>query len=57
MDKQIIISLIKQRIIDEHRKHKSINWEEIAASKIYSLLFETNALEKRKEREENLKIN
>jgi siroheme synthase (precorrin-2 oxidase/ferrochelatase) len=33
--KNEIIQSIKQRIIDEHRKHKNLDWEEIAARKIY----------------------
>ncbi len=34
-EKERIISGIKQRIIDEHRKHKDLDWPEIAARKIY----------------------
>ena len=37
--KESIIAGIKQRIIDEHRKHKDLEWEEIAARKIYGSYF------------------
>lgn len=33
---EITISKIKQRILDEHRKHPDIDWAEIAARKIYA---------------------
>jgi hypothetical protein len=36
MSKEEQIASIKQRILDEHRKHKSLDWAEIAARKIYS---------------------
>ena len=36
MDKEKTIHSIKQRILDEHRKHHKIDWAEIAARKIYS---------------------
>lgn len=36
MDKETIISGIKQRILDEQRKHQNLDWAEIAARKIYS---------------------
>jgi hypothetical protein len=36
-DKEKIIASIKQRILDEHRKHKTLDWAEIAARKIYSI--------------------
>jgi len=35
LDKKAKIAQIKQRILDEHRKHKDIDWAEIAAIKIY----------------------
>ncbi len=38
MDKEKTIQIIKERIISERRKHKNIDWEEIAARKIYSSL-------------------
>lgn len=34
-----IILEIKERIEAEYKKHKSIDWTEIAAKKIYSTLF------------------
>lgn len=34
------INLIAGRIIDEYRKHHSLEWHKIAASKIYSQWFE-----------------
>lgn len=37
-DFETTIKLIKERIKSEHRKHKDIDWEEIAARKIYSSL-------------------
>jgi hypothetical protein len=36
MDKEKQIASIKQRILDEHRKHRDLDWAEIAARKIYS---------------------
>ena len=36
MDKEKTIVCIKQRILDEHRKHSNLDWAEIAARKIYS---------------------
>lgn len=36
MDKEQVIASIKQRILDEQRKHKTLDWAEIAARKIYS---------------------
>ena len=36
MNKEDQIASIKQRIIDEYRKHKTLDWAEIAARKIYS---------------------
>ena len=35
MNNEEQIASIKQRIIDEHRKHKDLDWAEIAARKIY----------------------
>lgn len=35
LNKEQIIAMITQRIKDEHRKHPLINWQEIAAAKIY----------------------
>lgn len=40
MEKTEIIKLIAGRIEDEHRKHPTLNWQEISASKIYSQWFE-----------------
>ena len=34
-DKEKVIAIIKQRILDEYRKHKNIDWAESAARKIY----------------------
>jgi len=36
MNKEQVISSIKQRILDEQMKHKTLDWPEIAARKIYS---------------------
>lgn len=36
MNKEQVIAIIKQRILDEQRKHKTLDWAEIAARKIYS---------------------
>ena len=36
MQKEQEIALIKGRIIDEQRKHPDLDWQEIAARKIYS---------------------
>lgn len=36
MEKEKVIETIKLRIIAEHSKHKNIDWEEIAARKIYN---------------------
>lgn len=38
MNKENTIKLITERIKSEHKKHKDIDWEEIAAHKIYSSL-------------------
>ena len=40
MNKEETIKSIAQRIKDEHRKHKDLDWAEIAASKIYGAYFE-----------------
>lgn len=40
MNKEEVIKSITQRIKDEYRKHKDLDWEEIAARKIYSTHFE-----------------
>jgi len=40
MEKEEAVQLIKSRIISEHKKHPSLDWETIAAMKIYSELFE-----------------
>lgn len=40
MEKQQAIALIKGRIIDEQLKHSNLDWQEIAARKIYSQWFE-----------------
>ena len=37
MSKEEIIQSIKERITSEHRKHKDLDWAEIAAIKIYSM--------------------
>lgn len=36
--KNEIIELITDRIKSEHEKHSAIDWEQIAAAKIYSLI-------------------
>ena len=36
LKKETIVNEIAQRIKDEHRKHKQIDWAMIAAKKIYS---------------------
>jgi len=36
MDKEKVIGLISGRIIDEYRKHQPLDWQNIAAAKIYS---------------------
>lgn len=41
MDKEKIIQLIKNRIISERRKHLDLNWEEIAARKIFSSIIKS----------------
>jgi hypothetical protein len=35
MTKEKIIEVIKNRIISEHRKHQNLDWEDLAAHKIY----------------------
>lgn len=40
MQKEAAIALIKCRIIDEQRKHPDLDWQEIAARKIYPALFD-----------------
>lgn len=40
MNKDEIVILITERIKSEHRKHKEIEWERIAAYKIYASLNE-----------------
>lgn len=40
MQKEQAIALIKGRIEDEQRKHPDLDWQEIAARKIYSALLE-----------------
>jgi len=37
--KEQIIAQIKQRILDERRKHSKLDWAEIAARKIYATYF------------------
>ena len=44
MDKEKTIQIIKERIISEHRKHKTIDWEEITARKIYATVVKLFAL-------------
>ena len=39
LTKDDIITIIENRIKDEHRKHPTLEWEKIAAHKIYSSLF------------------
>jgi len=41
MNKEEIIASIKQRILDEYKKHNTIDWAEIAARKIYATHFVT----------------
>ena len=41
-EKENVIDQIAQRIRDEHRKHHDIDWETIAAHKIYNLMTDTN---------------
>ena len=36
MDKETIIKQIKNRILAEHRKHKTLDWANVAAHKIWS---------------------
>lgn len=38
--KDTIVSIIKQRIESEYRKHPDLGWAEIAARKIYARFFE-----------------
>ena len=38
--KEEIISSIKTRIGDEYRKHQTLDWQEIAARKIYGTYFD-----------------
>jgi hypothetical protein len=38
MDKESLVRLIEQRIKDEYRKHKNIDWEIIAARKIAGMV-------------------
>jgi len=38
MREEEIITLITERIKSEHRKHKDIEWEQIASHKIYASL-------------------
>jgi phage host-nuclease inhibitor protein Gam len=40
MEKQKVIDLIAGRIIDEYRKHQLLEWNKIAAAKIYSQWFD-----------------
>lgn len=40
MDKKTVVNQIKSRILAEHRKHKTLDWANIAAHKIWSDLFE-----------------
>ena len=35
MSKEVIVNQIRQRILDEHRKHEGQDWALIAAHKIY----------------------
>ena len=44
MQKEQAIALIKGRIIDEQRNKPNLDWQEIAARKIYSSLFEKTIL-------------
>ena len=44
MQKEHAIALIKGRIIDEQRNKPNLDWQEIAARKIYSALFEKTIL-------------
>jgi hypothetical protein len=38
-----LIKIIKNRIISEHRKHPTLDWEEIASRKILSELYNIKA--------------
>jgi len=40
LGKDEVVKLIKGRIEDEYRKHPSLDWAQISASKIYSQWFE-----------------
>lgn len=40
MEKEQVIKLIAGRIRDEKNKHPNLDWEEIAATKIYEQWFE-----------------
>lgn len=51
ISKEDMIILITERIKSEHKKHKNIEWERIAAHKIYATI-EENELKRR----ENKKI-
>lgn len=44
-NKERIIQSIKQRILDEQRKHSSLDWAEIAARKIYATFQDYQDLE------------
>ena len=44
MDEEKTIQIIKERIISERRKHKNLDWEEIAARKIYKSLVKLFAI-------------
>ena len=45
MAKEDIIAAIKYRILEEQKKHKDLDWAEIAARKIYATLFSQDAVE------------
>lgn len=44
MEKYKIIQIIKERIISERRKHISLDWEEVAAIKIYDSLVKKSVI-------------
>lgn len=46
MEKEQTIKAIKDRILAEHRKHKDLDWADIAARKIYSEHMKVNGMGK-----------
>ena len=39
LNSESVVKMIKERIIEEHRKHPKLDWAAIAANKIYATLF------------------